>query len=70
MGIFSTYSLVEECYMCVVHTWVCISHIGFVEISMPFFMQALALSDTFLNKLGVSRENVDDTAGAAQVIHL
>lgn len=30
--------------------------------------QALALSDTFLNKLGVSRENVDDTAGAAQIV--
>ncbi|XP_038714048.1 arogenate dehydratase/prephenate dehydratase 1, chloroplastic-like isoform X2 [Tripterygium wilfordii] len=30
--------------------------------------QALALSDTFLSKLGVSRENVDDTASAAQYV--
>jgi hypothetical protein len=35
-----------------------------------FFHAVLDLSDTFLNKLGVGRENVDDTAGAAQVIHL
>lgn len=32
--------------------------------------QALALSDTVLNKLGVVQENVDDTAGAAQVLML
>lgn len=32
------------------------------------FGQALALSDTALNRLGVVRENVDDTAGAAQVL--
>jgi len=56
-------------YVCCTYL-ICISHIGFFEISKPFFMQALDLSDTFLNKLGVSRENVDDTAGAAQVIHL
>jgi len=31
-------------------------------------LQALSLSDILLSKLGVSRENVDDTAGAAQVI--
>lgn len=31
--------------------------------------QALSLSDTFLSKLGVVQENVDDTAGAAQVIY-
>lgn len=30
--------------------------------------QALALSDTALNRLGVVRENVDDTAGAAQYV--
>ncbi|KAL2331844.1 hypothetical protein Fmac_019425 [Flemingia macrophylla] len=30
--------------------------------------QALELSDSFLTKLGVARENVDDTAGAAQII--
>ncbi|XP_027925671.1 arogenate dehydratase/prephenate dehydratase 1, chloroplastic-like [Vigna unguiculata] len=30
--------------------------------------QALELSDDFLTKLGVARENVDDTAGAAQII--
>ncbi|CAI8592785.1 unnamed protein product [Vicia faba] len=30
--------------------------------------QAFELSDTFLNNLGVSRENVDDTAGAAQIV--
>ncbi|KAK7402040.1 hypothetical protein VNO78_13994 [Psophocarpus tetragonolobus] len=30
--------------------------------------QALDLSDDFLTKLGVARENVDDTAGAAQII--
>ncbi|PNY15452.1 arogenate dehydratase/prephenate dehydratase chloroplastic-like [Trifolium pratense] len=30
--------------------------------------QALDLSETFLNKLGVSRENVDDTAGAAMIV--
>ncbi|TKY48735.1 Arogenate dehydratase/prephenate dehydratase 1 [Spatholobus suberectus] len=30
--------------------------------------QALELSDSFLTKLGVSRENVDDPAGAAQII--
>ncbi|KAL0536667.1 hypothetical protein IC582_025627 [Cucumis melo] len=30
--------------------------------------QALALSDTVLNRLGVVRENVDDTAGAAQYV--
>ncbi|XP_027341556.1 arogenate dehydratase/prephenate dehydratase 1, chloroplastic-like [Abrus precatorius] len=30
--------------------------------------QALDLSDNFLTKLGVARENVDDTAGAAQII--
>lgn len=28
----------------------------------------LDTSDVFLGKLGVARENVDDTAGAAQVI--
>lgn len=33
-------------------------------------MQALALSDIFLCKLGVPRENVDDAASAAQVFHL
>ena len=33
-------------------------------------MQALALSDIFLCKLGVPRENVDDTASAAQVFLL
>ncbi|KAL0001691.1 hypothetical protein SO802_015472 [Lithocarpus litseifolius] len=30
--------------------------------------QALSLSDILLSKLGVSRENVDDTAGAAQYV--
>ncbi|KAG4981136.1 hypothetical protein AAZX31_12G182500 [Glycine max] len=30
--------------------------------------QAFELSDDFLTKLGVARENVDDTAGAAQII--
>ncbi|WRX13868.1 Prephenate dehydratase - like 1 [Theobroma cacao] len=30
--------------------------------------QALALSDIFLSKLGVARENVDDTASAAQYV--
>ena len=35
-----------------------------------WYLQALDLSDNFLTKLGVARENVDDTAGAAQVIHL
>ncbi|KAK7272284.1 hypothetical protein RJT34_28783 [Clitoria ternatea] len=30
--------------------------------------QALDLCDNFLTKLGVTRENVDDTAGAAQII--
>lgn len=33
------------------------------------FLQALAMSDIFLSKLGVTRENVDDSAGAAQVIY-
>lgn len=33
-------------------------------------LQALASSDTFLSKLGVTQENVDDTAGAAQVIYM
>ncbi|XP_057727469.1 arogenate dehydratase/prephenate dehydratase 1, chloroplastic-like [Arachis stenosperma] len=32
--------------------------------------QALELSDNFLTKLGVARENVDDTAGAAQHVAL
>ncbi|XP_062153381.1 arogenate dehydratase/prephenate dehydratase 1, chloroplastic-like [Alnus glutinosa] len=32
--------------------------------------QALALSDILLSKLGVARENVDDTAGAAQYVAL
>eukprot|EP00256_Glycine_max_P066368 XP_025980963.1 arogenate dehydratase/prephenate dehydratase 1, chloroplastic isoform X3 [Glycine max] len=30
--------------------------------------EAFELSDDFLTKLGVARENVDDTAGAAQII--
>lgn len=41
-----------------------------LEKSMIFecwFGQALSLSDNALNRLGVVRENVDDTAGAAQV---
>ncbi|XP_028190404.1 arogenate dehydratase 3, chloroplastic-like isoform X6 [Glycine soja] len=34
---------------------------------VPSHSQAFELSDDFLSKLGVARENVDDTAGAAQI---
>ncbi|KAG5545571.1 hypothetical protein RHGRI_017912 [Rhododendron griersonianum] len=36
--------------------------------SLTIRFQALAQSDIFLSKLGVVRENVDDTAGAAQLV--
>ncbi|WVZ00823.1 hypothetical protein V8G54_026892 [Vigna mungo] len=39
-----------------------------LHVALPFADVALELSDDFLTKLGVARENVDDTAGAAQII--
>lgn len=41
--------------------------LNFYELK-SLHLQALAQSDIILSKLGVSRENVDDSAGAAQVI--
>ncbi|KAL5151945.1 Arogenate dehydratase/prephenate dehydratase 1, chloroplastic [Glycine soja] len=37
-------------------------------IRTEYLKRAFELSDDFLTKLGVARENVDDTAGAAQII--
>ncbi|KAL5132123.1 Arogenate dehydratase/prephenate dehydratase 1, chloroplastic [Glycine soja] len=37
-------------------------------VRTEYLKRAFELSDDFLTKLGVARENVDDTAGAAQII--
>ena len=42
---------------------------GFYNMKSSY-LQALAQSDNFLSKLGVVRENFEDTAGAAQVTKL
>ncbi|KAG4972115.1 hypothetical protein JHK84_038194 [Glycine max] len=39
-----------------------------LHVAGTFLDVAFELSDDFLTKLGVARENVDDTAGAAQII--
>ncbi|RZB83685.1 Arogenate dehydratase/prephenate dehydratase 1, chloroplastic isoform B [Glycine soja] len=39
-----------------------------LHVAGTFLDVAFELSDDFLSKLGVARENVDDTAGAAQII--
>lgn len=41
----------------------------FMYCEIHFPLQALSLSDNALTGLGVTRESVDSTAGAAQVCH-
>lgn len=48
------------------HLQVLLLFSGFYNLKSSYY-QALAQSDNFLSKLGVVRENVEDTAGAAQV---